>query len=57
MKCPQCGAWTIVKETRRRQDDTKRRTYECGNLHRFTTVERVETVPHGGARKPKKDDQ
>jgi transcriptional regulator NrdR family protein len=57
MKCPQCGAWTTVKETRRRQDNTKRRTYECGNLHRFTTVERVEVAPHGGARKTKKDDQ
>ena len=50
MKCPHCGAWTQLKirETRLRQDGTKRRTYECGNLHTFTTVERVEHCPHGG---------
>lgn len=54
MKCPHCGAWTSVKETRRRQDESKRRTYECANLHRFSTVERVEQVTHGGAR-PRKE--
>ena len=57
MKCPECNAWiTKIKETRTRQDNTVRRTYECGNLHKFNTVERVEVVPHGGRRvstKPK----
>lgn len=36
MKCPQCEAWTEVRETR----GTKRRR-ECGNGHRFTTEEVV----------------
>ncbi len=36
MKCPQCGAWTEVLETR----GIKRRR-ECGNGHRFTTEEIV----------------
>lgn len=54
MKCPECGAWIEVKETRTRQDNTRRRRYECANGHRFTTVERVELVKHGGAR-PRKN--
>lgn len=53
MKCPQCGAWTSVLETRRRLDNTKRRAYECANLHRFATVERVEQLKRGGARQRK----
>lgn len=36
MKCPQCGAWTEVRETR---GAVRRR--ECANLHRFTTEEVV----------------
>lgn len=56
MKCPECGAWVTVKETRTRQDNTTRRTYECGNLHKFNTVERPELVPHGGARNNKVQD-
>ena len=55
MKCPQCNAWTTVLETRTRQDNTKRRTIECANLHKFHTVERVETVTKGGNRKTKED--
>jgi transcriptional regulator NrdR family protein len=39
MKCPRCGAWTEVLETRTRKDGTKHRRYECGNEHRFTTIE------------------
>ena len=52
MKCPVegCGVWSVVLETRTRQDNTRRRTLECGNMHKFTTVERVEVVGHGGAR-------
>lgn len=36
MKCPVCGTWTIVLETR-----NGRRRRECGNLHRFVTQENV----------------
>ena len=50
LKCPQCGAWTMVLETRTRNDNTRRRAVECANLHRFSTVERVEEATHGGAR-------
>ena len=42
MKCPQCGAWTEVKETRtRKTDNVVTRRYECANMHRFSTEERV----------------
>lgn len=47
MKCPQCDAWTEVRETRQRGDGTRRRRYECANLHRFTTIERVEQPKRG----------
>ena len=50
MKCPQCGAWSVVLETRTREDNTRRRTLECVNLHKFNTVERIEVVTRGGAR-------
>lgn len=36
MKCPECGVWSIVKETR-----GNRRRRECANEHRFTTEEVV----------------
>lgn len=58
MKCPECGVWiTKVKETRNRLDNTTRRAYECGNLHRFNTVERVEKITWGGARPRKKREE
>ena len=42
MTCPVCGAWTSVKETRtRKTDGVVTRRYECGNLHRFSTEERI----------------
>jgi len=42
MKCPECGAWTSVKETRTRKiENIVVRRYECANLHRFTTEEIV----------------
>lgn len=41
MKCPDCGAWTLVKETRRTFDNEKRRRYECANEHRFSTLETI----------------
>lgn len=40
MKCPQCGAWASVLETRARPYGMYRR-YLCANLHRFSTKERV----------------
>lgn len=53
MRCPKCNAWTRVLQTRVRPDNTKTRRCECANLHRFTTVERAETVKRGGARQRK----
>lgn len=51
MKCPDCGAWTMVKETRKGPAESKRRRYECANGHRFSTKEvRVSPV-----QKPEKD--
>ena len=41
MKCPTCGTWTEVLETRARSDGSRRRRYQCANLHRFNTEERV----------------
>jgi transcriptional regulator NrdR family protein len=55
MRCPTCQTWTEVLETRTRQDGTRRRRYVCANLHKFNTVERVEVVQHGGARRKTKD--
>lgn len=40
MKCPHCGAWTSVLSTR----GTARRR-QCGNGHRFSTVETVVGLP------------
>lgn len=39
MKCPTCGAWTEVKETRRQQDSMSKRTRVCANSHTFQTIE------------------
>lgn len=44
MKCPVCQTWTMVKETRTKPGNTKLRRYECANLHRFVTLEKVERV-------------
>jgi transcriptional regulator NrdR family protein len=41
MKCPVCGAWTVVKETRADKNNSRRRRIECANMHRFTTLETV----------------
>lgn len=46
MNCPQCNAWSNVKETRKNSGGKYRR-YECANLHRFTTQE-VVVVPAVG---------
>lgn len=45
MKCPICNVWVRVVETRSGPNNTKRRRYECANLHRFTTVESVVDTP------------
>jgi len=41
MKCPECGAWSIVKETRQSPTFGQTRRRECANEHRFTTQELV----------------
>lgn len=38
MKCPHCGAWSEVSETRATADGMRRRR-DCANGHRFTTFE------------------
>lgn len=39
MKCPVCGVWTEVNETRTYLGWLVRRTRECANKHRFKTIE------------------
>jgi len=41
MRCPECGTWTIVKETRVSTGNTRRRRLECANMHRFSTMETI----------------
>lgn len=41
MKCPVCKAYADVIDSRMRADNTRRRRYMCGNMHRFTTLEIV----------------
>lgn len=41
MKCPECGTWTEVLESVLRKDGSRRRRYQCANLHRFNTEEKV----------------
>jgi transcriptional regulator NrdR family protein len=41
MKCPVCGTYTEVIDSRMRPDGTRRRRYQCANEHRFTTNEIV----------------
>jgi transposase-like protein len=41
MKCPVCGAYTEVIDSRMRSDGTRRRRYLCANMHRFTTLELI----------------
>lgn len=43
MSCPQCGAWSSVKETRKDDSGTVKRRRECGNRRRLTTFEVTET--------------
>ncbi len=39
MKCPECGAWTLIKETKESPTFGYRRRRECANYHKFTTQE------------------
>jgi transcriptional regulator NrdR family protein len=41
VKCPECGAWSLVKETRKSPTFGYRRRRECANYHGFTTQEVV----------------
>lgn len=52
MLCPICEVWTEVKASRQRSDGYTRRR-QCGNGHRFTTIELV--IPDKrGAYRPRK---
>ena len=48
MKCQQCKAWTEVADVRIRKDGARRRTYLCANMHKFTTLEVIASIPPGG---------
>jgi len=39
MKCPVCGAWSLVKQTKKSPTFGYTRRRECANEHRFTTQE------------------
>ena len=41
MKCPVCGTYTEIIDSRMRPDGTRRRRYQCANMHRFTTLENI----------------
>ena len=41
MKCPICKTWAKVLETRPAINNEKKRLYECDNLHRFSTLEKI----------------
>ena len=41
IRCPVCGTWTIVKETRISTGNARRRRIECANMHRFSTLETI----------------
>ena len=41
MKCPECGAWSLVKGTRESPTFGHMRRRECANYHKFTTQEVV----------------
>jgi transcriptional regulator NrdR family protein len=39
MKCPECGAWSLVKGTRESPTFGYMRRRQCANYHNFTTQE------------------
>lgn len=44
MKCPLCGTWSTVLETRENSEGVTRRRRECANRHRFSSFEISETA-------------
>jgi transcriptional regulator NrdR family protein len=44
MKCPVCGTWTRVLDTRDTDELFLKRRRECGNHHRFFTFEVHDSV-------------
>ena len=46
MKCPVCGAWSEVLDTREGRNESVRRRRQCGNGHRFVTLEVHPTALH-----------
>lgn len=46
MKCPVCGAWSEVLDTREGQNESVKRRRQCGNGHRFNTLEVYPTTLH-----------
>jgi len=53
LKCPECGAWTDVVESRPSEVHGYRRRRECANGHRFTTEEVV--IPEEQLTKERRD--
>lgn len=53
MKCPECGAWSNVIETRKTLLFGYVRRRECANEHKFTTQEVV--IPDEVRRKARSD--
>ena len=45
MICPECGLFGGTIDSRRPDNRTIKRRYECANKHRFTTYERIEKLP------------
>ena len=48
-RCPECNVWTEVIDTRVRSDGSRRRRYQCANLHKFWTEERITPGPSSTA--------
>jgi hypothetical protein len=53
MKCPTCGAWSIVKETKDSPTFGYKRRRECANEHKFTTQEVV--IPQEALEQERRD--
>ena len=53
MNCPECGAWSLVNETRKSPTFGYRRRRECANGHKFTTKEVV--IPESELEQERRD--
>ena len=49
MKCPTCGAWSNVLDTRDGPHETTKRRRECANGHRFYTFEMLAPARNPGS--------